>query len=221
MTDQISVRLLSDTTFSSGSGTAGEVDVEIVHDQSGLPYLRARTLRGLLRESWLTMAWCFPDLDGAAPAVFGPARDLAPGGTSLLRLGDARLGDDIRQWAAYATERKEHPLARHDVLISLTDIRRQTGRDRTTGAPRKETLRASRVARRSLEFLAPVDVEPGFGEEHWEVLARACLGTRHAGAGRNRGRGHIRLSLLRAGVDLTEELARQLAVLGSRQGGVI
>ena len=42
--------LLSDACFSRGDGTAGEVDIEVEHDQYGLPYLNGRALKGLLHE---------------------------------------------------------------------------------------------------------------------------------------------------------------------------
>ncbi|MGH2768963.1 MAG: RAMP superfamily CRISPR-associated protein, partial [Actinomycetota bacterium] len=82
MTSYIEVGLLSDATFSFGEGAAGEVDVEIAHDEYGLPFLPGRTLRGLLRESWLAMALHFPEYGAPAREVQGPAGDLTPGGVS-------------------------------------------------------------------------------------------------------------------------------------------
>ncbi len=209
MTSYIEVDLLSDATFSFGEGTAGEVDVEIVHDEYGLPFLPARTLRGLLRESWLAMAPHFPKYTTPAREVLGPAGDLTPGGVSRLRIDDARLGEEVRAWARFATRRKTTPVSPHDLLLAFTDIRRQTARDRSTGAPRDETLRASRVALRGLELRAAIRPE-GFDQAHWEVLALCCLGVRHAGLGRNRGMGHVRLRLMEGGHDLTSSLAERL-----------
>lgn len=47
---KLKIRLLSDTTFGRGDGVAGIIDQEVEHDSYGLPYLRGRTLKGLLRE---------------------------------------------------------------------------------------------------------------------------------------------------------------------------
>ncbi|MHC5770602.1 MAG: RAMP superfamily CRISPR-associated protein [Nostoc sp.] len=47
---QLKIKLLSDTTFGRGDGVAGLVDQELEYDSSGFPYLRGRTLKGLLSE---------------------------------------------------------------------------------------------------------------------------------------------------------------------------
>jgi CRISPR/Cas system CMR subunit Cmr4 (Cas7 group RAMP superfamily) len=46
----LKIKLLSDTTFGRGDGVAGLIDQEVEHDANGFPYLRGRTLKGLLSE---------------------------------------------------------------------------------------------------------------------------------------------------------------------------
>lgn len=46
----LKIELLSDTTFGRGDGIAGLIDQEVEHDPYGFPYLRGRTLKGLLSE---------------------------------------------------------------------------------------------------------------------------------------------------------------------------
>jgi len=193
----LTIELLSETTFSRGEGTAGVVDVEIDHDDVGLPRIGGKVVHGLLRDAWLSMARHFPTmLAGAAPRVLGPIGDLAE--TSILRIGDAQLPEDVRQWARFAVERKDHPLSPEQVLSTLTDIRRQTAQSRITGSPEATTLRSSRVALRTLRFeafeAALTWLKPPGINEIW-VLALSALGVRHGGLGRNRGRGFLRVTL--------------------------
>lgn len=47
---KMKIQLLSDTTFGRGDGVAGLIDQEVEHDADGFPYLRGRTLKGLLSE---------------------------------------------------------------------------------------------------------------------------------------------------------------------------
>ena len=47
----LKITLKSATTFGRGDGVAGLVDREIEHDTNGFPFLRGRTLKGLLAES--------------------------------------------------------------------------------------------------------------------------------------------------------------------------
>ncbi|HXK58584.1 MAG TPA: RAMP superfamily protein [Acidobacteriota bacterium] len=189
----IQIKLLSDATFSRGEGTAGVVDVEVEHDEWGLPYLGGKTIRGLLRDSWLSMRHCFPDLAQPSKRVFGPEADF--GECSILHIGDAVVDDRVKDWIRAAQVRNHYPVSWTAVLEALTDIRHQTSEERLTGAPARDTLRAIRVIVRGLVLRAPLYwlVEPGAAEIR--CLSLALLGTRHAGLGRNRGRGHIRMTL--------------------------
>ncbi|MCS7025447.1 MAG: RAMP superfamily CRISPR-associated protein [Bryobacteraceae bacterium] len=190
---QITIELLSDTTLGQGSSTPGLVDVEILHDDLGLPYLSGKTLRGLIRDSWLTMANHFPELDGAAMRIWGPAGDL--GETSILRFGDAQIDASVREWINWAEHRQGDPLSPATVLEAFTEIRSQTAEDRITGASARTTLRSIRVLLRNLRLTAPLTWIKEPGEQDLQCLALSVLGTRHLGLGRNRGRGFVRMLL--------------------------
>lgn len=207
MSVQLQVDLLSDTTFSRGDGTAGEVDTEVAHDEFGCPYIPGKTLKGLIRDAWLQMADAFPGDRDIADQVLGPTADLVPGGVGRLRIDTARLSEDLRAWLEYAVTRPDSPVDPRAILGALTDVRKQTARDRATGGPRENTLRATRVTLRGTRFIAEV-TPSGFTGEHWRVLARACLNVREAGTGRNRGPGHVRFSLVENGVDVTTDKAQ-------------
>lgn len=192
---ELVMELLSDTTFGRGEGTAGLVDTEVEHDPFGLPYVSGKTVRGLLRDSWLSMQGHFPELAGAAERVLGRSRTCDDG--CRLRVGDAQLPTSVRSRLQWAVTREDYPLRPEEVLASLTTIRRQTAEERAAGAPAEATLRASRVMLRGLKLCAPLAWMDGYAPKHEDlkVLALAALATRHGGLLRNRGRGHLRLSL--------------------------
>ncbi len=190
---RLAVELLSDATFASGEGTPGLVDVEVTATRDGLPYLRGKTLHGLLREAWLEMRGAFPELAGAGERLLGLEGDLEE--TALLRIGDAHLDDDAVAWARHAVGRSRSPLHPQQILASLTDVRTQTARSRSTGAPEPGTLRSSRVILRGAVFEAPLAFEPAPGAEELRCLALSVLATRHGGLARNRGRGLLRCLL--------------------------
>ena len=189
----LTVELLSDTTFGCGTGTPGMVDVEVEHDEMGLPFLGGKALRALLRDSWLSMQSVFPDLSPAACRVFGLAG--ATEGEAILRIGDAVVHGETREWIRAALERDIHPVSAKAVFEALTAIRRQTAVSRQTGAPAETTLRAVRVVICGLELKAPLTWLEDPTEAEVRCLALAALATKHAGLGRNRGRGHIAVSL--------------------------
>jgi hypothetical protein len=205
----LQIDLLSDAAFSRGEGTAGLVDVEVEHDAMGLPFLGGKTVRGLLHDSWLSMQGCFPTLGHAAKRIFGDEADVTE--CAILRIGDAMVDNETRKWIEAAETRLEHPLSPSAVLEALTDIRRQTSEERITGAPAETTLRSTRVVIRGLRLEAPLLwlAEPEAAD--LRCLALALLTTRHAGLARNRGRGHIRMTL-----DGDLERTRQAAMGGAR-----
>ncbi len=203
------VELISDTTFARGEGTAGVVDVEVDHDDLGLPIVRGKRLHGLLRDTWLSMRPHFPELAEAACRVLGEEADLDE--RSILRIGDGIMPEEVRTWVRYAVGREKnlHPLRPEQVLTTLTDIRRQTAVSRVTGAPEETTLRSSRVVLRGVRFTAPLHwlAEPAHNETR--CLALCAMGVRHGGWQRNRGRGFLRVTL-----DGNWETTRQAAGVG-------
>jgi len=193
------IELLSDSTFSRGEGTAGVVDTDVEHDEFGLPFIGGKTIRGLLRDSWLSICEHFSTLNDAAERVLGrsQALDESPDKSCRLRIGDAHLPDPIRYAVRVAVERAEKPLSPDAILAGSTSIRYQTAEDRETGAPATTTLRSSRVVLRGFVFQAGLTWLDGYKpvSDDLQVLALCALATRHGGLLRNRGRGYFRMTL--------------------------
>ena len=194
------IKLLSDTTFGRGDGVAGLVDQEVEHDLDGFPYLRGRTLKGLLNEeSDNLVAVLSPDSirchwQKVACKLFGE-----PGSTletiSQMNVGDACLPLDLRQAVAAQMKRRDNKLTRVDILESLTTIRRQTAIDPTTGTADERSLRSSRVVLRELEFTAHLSFADQPNDDTLALLSVATFALRRIGSGRNRGRGYVQCRL--------------------------
>ena len=198
---QLKIKLLSDTTFGRGDGVAGLIDQEVEHDPYGFPYLRGRTLKGLLSEECDNLITVLPDnvrqhWEKVACGLFGN-----PGSTigtmASVHVGDACLPDDLRQAVAYQIQ--DGTLTKTEVLDSLTTVRRQTAIE-PDGTPDKGSLRSFRVVLRQLNFTADLNFEAERIEVEGELvdidemlslLAVGALALRHLGSGRNRGRGHV------------------------------
>ncbi len=207
---QLKIKLLSDTTFGRGDGVAGLVDQEVEHDSCGFPYLRGRTLKGLLSEECDNLIAVLPEeirprWQEVAAKLFGK-----PGSTretiSSMQVGDACLPEDLREAVAYQMKLLDNKLTRVDILESLTAIRRQTAIDSEKGTPDKGSLRSARVVLRELEFTAPLSFESEPSDDAKTLLSVCALALRRVGSGRNRGRGWVRCTLLDAtGKDISQE----------------
>ena len=207
---QLRLQLESDATFGRGEGLAGLVDEEIEYDgETGLPFVRGRTLKGLLVEECANLLFtlqtasssALSTLETSAGRLFGrPGSDL--GSAALLHVGPALLPDELREAVRSGIARAElQPAA---VLEALTAIRRQTAIDEGRAAPETGSLRAMRVVLRQTVFRSWLDFADDPTEDDLALLAACALSVRRAGIGRNRGRGRLSLHLLdEQGVDVT------------------
>jgi hypothetical protein len=187
------INLLSETTPGKGRGSSVEVDNEVDHDEYGLPVISGRTIQGLLRGTWQAFAGAFPELEGPGRAVFG--RPGANQDVCITWIGDAQLPEYVRMTVRKAIERKNKPLDRERILLSLTHKRHQTALDRGTGSSRTGSLRTSRVLLPGLILISPVIWHRDPSVEEVRCFAMAVLGTRRLGAGVTRGRGYVRIDI--------------------------
>jgi CRISPR/Cas system CSM-associated protein Csm3 (group 7 of RAMP superfamily) len=209
---QMSLRLESDATFGRGEGVAGLVDEEVEYETAtGLPFVRGRTLKGLLVEECANLLFALQAaglsapvlsaLEDSAGRLFGrPGSDVES--AALLHIGPALLSEQLREAVRDGVERRQlRPAA---VLESLTAIRRQTAIDEGSAAPEKGSLRSMRVVLRQTSFRAWLDFASDPGADDLALLAACTLSVRRGGIGRNRGRGRLCLRLLdEQGQDIT------------------
>jgi CRISPR/Cas system CSM-associated protein Csm3 (group 7 of RAMP superfamily) len=194
--NKIRITIKSAGTFGRGDGVAGLVDREIEHDNNGFPFLRGKTLKGLLAESAENIVYALKDHPGKnnwreiKDKLFGkPGRGTSERGT--LHTGDAVLPAGLL--TALKEELDNKTLTPEDVLYGLTGIRRQTAMNEY-GAPEHASLRSMRVLLPGVSLEADLHID-GPTDEQLSLLTAAALDLRRAGTGRNRGRGHILVEL--------------------------
>ena len=215
----LKIKLLSDTTFGRGDGVAGLIDQEVEHDLYGFPYLRGRTLKGLLREECDNLVALLPlgrppSWREVADTLFGvPGSGI--GTIARMHVGDACLPEDLRREVAIQFEQEEYrqeiTLTPTDILSSLTTFRRQTAIDPKDGAPTDGSLRSSRVVLRELCFSASLilNTQPTDDlNKMLALLAASTLALRRIGSGRNRGRGHVQCTLWQGRQEITTQHLR-------------
>ncbi|MBF2063247.1 MAG: RAMP superfamily protein [Calothrix sp. C42_A2020_038] len=194
---QLKIQLLSDTTFGRGDGVAGLIDQEVEYDSSGFPYLRGRTLKGLLSEECDNLLVTLPpDIrtywENIACTLFGSSGSTLET-TGVMHVSDACLPEDLREVVSWQIKNKE--LTEKDILNSLTTIRRQTAIDNQTCVADKGSLRSFRVIIRQLEFMADLVFDNQPSDEILSLVYVSTLSLRRVGSGRNRGRGNVKCTL--------------------------
>lgn len=200
MTHRLIITLRSDAAFGRGDGVAGLVDQEIEHDaKTGLPFIRGRTLKGLLVEECANILYGLhgkpghSQLEQCAEFLFGNPGSLANDDANL-RVGAAKLPPKLESAVRYAIEVKKG-LTAADILDSLTTIRRQTAVDDASGKPEDGSLRAARVLLRRTRLISTLDFAREPDSNALALLAACASAVRRGGTNRNRGAGRLQIAL--------------------------
>ena len=167
---RVRMELLSDTVFGSGYRIPGGEDIALCQDEQGFPYLKASTLKGLLRESlenWLD--WTGGNRN-SVNVIFGEADWCGQAEERRLQLTDLSLIDPPAD-----------PSNCYD-MRAFTQLE--------NGVVKRNSLRTARCIRRGLVFSGEVFC----AEEDVENIQNALSCIKWAGTMRSRGFGHIKIS---------------------------
>ena len=212
---RLQVKLESYALIGSGEGFGSVIDADVVFDDYGLPYIPARRIKGLLRESALEI--CEMGLGfsrNELESLFGlPAKE------GRLRINSLLLRDynNIKKWITWAFDNKKfrNVINRNSVIDVFTEIKCQTAVDEK-GVAKEHSLRTIRVLKPAVgtwepAFEGSISIEP-ISSSDVEMLAYACMNLRHVGTMRNRGLGNVCCSLYENSSDLTEKFRNKLKV---------
>jgi CRISPR-associated protein Csx10 len=179
----IKLLLKSDLCAHGGDGFSGIVDMDLVYDVDGLPFIPAKRLKGLLRESALEILDFDNGYNGVYNEMFGEAGK-AEGGS--LKLGNGRIVE-------------------HERGGNITALRTRTAME--NGRAKDKSMRVMRVVNKGCAFAFNAD----FSENHREFLELCCKGLRHMGLNRTRGLGEVVCSIEEEQVAVTENTSIDLS----------
>lgn len=185
---KIIIRLLTETIFGSGHSIPGSVDLEIVHDEYGFPYMKAKTFKGNLREE---MEEAIQVLDNNYSKILDDLLGKKNKGEESwgnLKFSHCRIRENMRKPLEYVVDKGEiSPL---EIKESLTDIRKFTSINED-GSTIEGSLRQMRVIKKDLEFEVDIHCERNLKEEELGLLAISLKSLRHLGTMRTRGKGEV------------------------------
>jgi CRISPR-associated protein Csx10 len=195
----IEIDLISPTLIGSGTGFGSIIDSDIVFDETGVPYIPSKRIKGLLRDSAQEMLdamneagikWLSPEIIEKA---FGRPGDEKPAPVyfSDLTIKDY---DAVKKWLDYLSQKFNTYINSHSIMNFFTEIRQQTSIDEKKGTAEEHSLRTIRLAKKGLSFRGSIDIETN-NEEIIKLLFVAAKNMRHMGTKRTRGYGSIRCSL--------------------------
>ncbi len=219
-TAPITIRVQSLSPLHLGSGQADvNVDAEVIHDDTGLPYFPAKRFKGLLYESALEVAE-MSELAGLTllnkneiDALFQHG---CLGDTQLI-VSNLYLEDYEQMHEDWNYLQEEFPALFQvtDVLEQYTSLRYQTKIDRETGTAADTSLHNMRVVDEGLSFEGHCCVQNG-NRRALEILALALRNLSQSGLKRTRGFGRIACTMEQDGKDLLRPILREILTAAER-----
>lgn len=199
---QIKIELLSETILGSGESVAGYIDLDVLHDELGLPYFKGKTLKGRLREEAENIVRLQSDVftQEQLNKLFGKIDNEQD---TSLALSDCTVSNNIRKAI------KASNLSSNDILNSLTDVRSFTAIDKD-GIAKEGSLRQIRVINKGLKINSEVKFRNEIDNDELTLFGLSVLALRHIGLMCSRGKGNVKCTLLKNGQDITNAIIDNL-----------
>lgn len=178
---QIEIELLSDSCISSGEVYNSSIDSDVCYDSYGLPFIPAKRIRGCLREAALELRDFGKDIK--VEELFGSKGN----SKAAFVLGNAKLKNYDTHVMQLRNCSKTEYTHQQTVLDQFTYVRYQTRIEKATGTAEDTSLRAIRVMKKRLVFVADIEVDPQYEEN----ISMCCRNLRSMGMNRTRGMGEV------------------------------
>lgn len=199
---QVKIELLSETILGSGESVAGYIDLDVLHDELGLPFLKGKTLKGRLREEAENIVRLQSKVfnEDQVNKLFG-INDSEE--ETILALSDCTVSDNVKKAL------KCSGLDANEVLNSLTDIRSFTAID-DDGIAKDGSLRQIRVINKRLKLTSKVNFRDEISNDDLTLFGLSVLSLNHIGLMCSRGKGKVKCTLIRDNEDITNMIIDNL-----------
>ena len=186
---KITIKLLSDLCTCSGETYNSVVDMDVVYDENGIPYIPAKRIKGCIREAALEMKEMGFISEAQYESVFGKEGNTK----SKLILSSAYIQDYENIVESLKYFHKNELVSQQNVLEQYTSTRTQTAVDLETGVADENSLRTIRVVNKGLVFEAECELK--MNEADRKVVEQAVSLVKHMGVSRTRGLGLVEMKL--------------------------
>lgn len=214
-TYNLTVSLESRTIIASAEGYGAVIDTDVLFDDSGIPYITARRIKGCLRDSaieildMLSLAKINDFLDLKPATNFKDSKFKyefvnklfgIPGMTdmSALSLSNLYIQDyqEVKEWLKYLQSDKDSRdfISKDSVISYYTDVTQQTAIDETIGIAKRNSLRTICSIKKGIEFSGVVKLSSE--DKTFEtLLSLAVQNLRSMGSNRTRGFGKVQCKI--------------------------
>ena len=180
---KIRIELLSDLCTYSGETYNSLVDMDVIYDEYGIPYIPAKRIKGCLREAALEMQELGVISAEEYHRLFGKEGNQK----STFWLSNAYIKDYKQILSGLKKFQLKELATPQNVLEQYTSMRTQTAVNLENGVADKTSLRTMRVVNKGVVFEAECAVQ----EEDKKNFRNTVSLVKHMGVARTRGLGLI------------------------------
>lgn len=184
---KIRIELLSDLCTYSGETYNSLVDMDVIYDEYGIPYIPAKRIKGCIREATLEMQELGVISTEEYHRLFGREGNQK----STFWLSNAYIKDYKQILSNLQKFQVKELTTPQNVLEQYTSMRTQTAVNLENGVADKTSLRTMRVVNKGLVFEAECAVQ----EEDKKNFRNAVSLVKHMGVSRTRGLGLISMAV--------------------------
>lgn len=204
----IEIELLSETILGSGNVVPGFVDLEVVHDENGLPYLNGKTLKGRLRKEAENIVALGNEIffEESLNNIFGSSNK---GILNKITFSKCEVSDNIKKLIE-SQLKNSNEIEANDILDALTDVRYFTSIEKN-GTKKDGSLRTIRVINKKLRLIGNITCLNKLEEKEEMLLALSVAGLKHIGLMCSRGKGNVRCLLYKENNEISKKYIRLYA----------
>lgn len=206
----VKVELLSDGLFGSGNSVAGLVDMDILYNRDGFPYMKGKTFKGKLREEVNQILYCINKGKSDLEQLYEMFGCEDGNQRETLKFSDLEISPQIQEVIHNVIVDSNNDIRKEDIVEAYTEIRNFTSIDEVTGTAKKGSLRKARVIKKGVIFYSTITSEKELSEKQENILAASVRSLKHLGTMETRGKGYVKCSLIKEGTDITERGIRNL-----------
>lgn len=202
MSYQIKIELLTETLFGSGNAVPGYVDSDVQTDEYGMPFLKAKTLKGLVRENAELVSYNLGYGNELVEKLFGTETK-----AGKIRFSDAAFPERVRFAFRHFSEEEE--IKKEDFTQAFTTEFSYTRLE--NGVAAAHSLRTIRMLNQGLQFEAQLDTEEKLTDKEETLLGCAVGLLKHVGTLKSKGKGCVRCRLVKdESYDATKECLQSI-----------
>ena len=193
-TYRLEIKFLSDAIIGSAEGYGAVIDTDIVYDEFGFPFIPAKRIKGILRNSADDLINCFKISNINYTIDKNELFGISGQQTGILVFPNFYIEEyeENRKWLRYLKNNKNNyriNISTQKVLDTFTTVRTSTSIE--NGISEKTSLRKFRCLNAGNSFYGKIDIDDNYAEQ----LALICQNVGSMGTKRNRGFGRVEITL--------------------------